>query len=262
MLTQELMEMLLRTRDLHKHYGDFVALRAVSFDVRKGEVVAVVGPNGAGKTTLVNALGGLHTPDSGDILFEGRSILGLSPAQLSLRGLVRSFQLVSVFPTLTVSDMISAGALARAGRTLTMLKPAARFIAEQDKAAEIAEAFGLSDSLSRKCSELSQGQKKLVDIASALALRPRLMLLDEPTSGISSAEKYGIMERLLGAARHGGVESLLLVEHDMELIARYATRVIGLKAGEIVSDLPPRSFFANTNIVDTLVGKVPTHAFD
>jgi branched-chain amino acid transport system ATP-binding protein len=110
---------------------------------------------------------------------------------------VRSFQLVSMFPTLTVSDMISVGAFARARRTFTMLEPAARFGPELAEAAQIASSLGLSDSLSKKCSDLSQGQKKLVDIASALALRPRLMLLDEPTGGISSAEKYGIMEKLL-----------------------------------------------------------------
>src|ERR1700684_3907240 len=107
------MELLLRAREIAKRYGDFVALRPVSFDVAKDEVVAVVGPNGAGKTTLVNALGGLHAPDSGDILFEGRSILGLTPAALSLRGLARSFQLVSVFPSLTVAETISVGIFAR-----------------------------------------------------------------------------------------------------------------------------------------------------
>jgi branched-chain amino acid transport system ATP-binding protein len=254
------MEMLLRARELHKRYGEFVALRTVSFDVEKGEVIAVVGPNGAGKTTLVNALAGLHRPDSGDILFEGRSILGLSPAKLSLRGLARSFQLISMFPTLTVAEMIAVGAFARAGLTFTMLKPSTRFGAEREEVERIASEFGLHDSLSKKCSELSQGRKKLVDIASALALKPRLILLDEPTSGISSTEKYGIMERLLEAARRCGVESLVLVEHDMELIARYATRVVGLKAGEIVADLPPKQFFADVRIIETLVGKVPSHA--
>jgi branched-chain amino acid transport system ATP-binding protein len=254
------MEMLLRARELHKRYGEFVALGEVSFDVEKEEVIAVVGPNGAGKTTLVNALAGLHRPDSGDILFEGRSILGLSPAKLSLRGLARSFQLVSTFPTLTVGEMILVGAFARGRRTFTMLEPISRFGAERQEIERVAGELGLQESLSRKCSELSQGQKKLVDIASALALKPRLLLLDEPTSGISSAEKYGIMEKLLEAASRCGVESVVLVEHDMELIARYATRVIGLKAGEIVADLPPKQFFADSHIIETLVGKVPPHA--
>jgi len=159
-----------------------------------------------------------------------------------------------------VYDKTGLGALARGRRTFTMLEPVTRFGAERREVERIAGELGLQDSLARKCSELSQGQKKLVDIASALALKPRLLLLDEPTSGISSAEKYGIMEKLLEAARRCGVESLVLVEHDMELIARYATRVVGLKAGEIVADLPPRHFFADSHIIETLVGKVPSHA--
>jgi branched-chain amino acid transport system ATP-binding protein len=254
------MELLLRTREIAKRYGDFVALRTVSFDVAKGEVVAVVGPNGAGKTTLVNALGGLHAPDSGDILFEGRSILGLTPAALSLRGLARSFQLVSIFPSLTVAEAISVGIFARERRTFSLLGSTVGSGSALEELDRIAIEFELRESLSKKCGELSQGQKKLVDIASALALRPRLLLLDEPTSGVSSTEKYEMMERLLQAARRCGVESLLLVEHDMELVARYATRVIGLKAGEIVADLPPAEFFGDVGINATLVGKVPLHA--
>jgi branched-chain amino acid transport system ATP-binding protein len=254
------MEMLLRARELTKSYGQFVALRNVSFDVTKGEVVAVVGPNGAGKTTLVNTLAGLYRPDSGDVLFEGRSVLGLDPAALSLRGLARSFQLVTVYPSFTVSDMISVGAFARARQTFNLFKPAASYRAQRSEVEGIASAFGLAHRLSTKCAALSQGEKKLVDIASALTLRPRLMLLDEPTSGISSADKHRIMQTLLEAATRCGVESLVLVEHDMELIARYATRVIGLRAGSIVADLPPRTFFADPDVIASLVGKVPNHA--
>lgn len=253
-------EVLLRASGLAKHYGAFVALRDVSFDVGRGEVVAVVGPNGAGKTTLVNTLTGLHRPTGGDVVFEGRSVKGLGPAALARRGLVRSFQLVTVFPTFTVADMIATGAFAAAGRTFSLLRPAGSFRRQRDAVAAIAEAFGLSHRLDVPCRELSQGEKKLVDIASALTLRPRLMLLDEPTSGISSADKYRVMETLLSAAKGSGVESLVLVEHDMELIARYATRVIGVRAGSIVADLPPKAFFSDPEVIDSIVGKVPGHA--
>ncbi|QRG05743.1 ABC transporter ATP-binding protein [Xanthobacter dioxanivorans] len=254
------MEMLLRAFGITKTYGAFTALSDISFDVSKGEVVAVVGPNGAGKTTLVSTLSGLYRPDSGDVIFEGRSVLGLGPAALALRGLARSFQLVTVYPTFTVEDMIAVGAFARAGETFRLWKPACLYKAERDEVREIAAAFGLSHRLSTPCSALSQGEKKLVDIASALTLRPRLMLLDEPTSGISSADKHRIMETLLDAARRCGVESLVLVEHDMDLISRYATRVIGLKAGQIVADMRPDAFFRDPEVIDTLVGKVPHHA--
>jgi branched-chain amino acid transport system ATP-binding protein len=254
------MEMLLRARELTKSYGQFAALKDVSFDLSKGEVVAVVGPNGAGKTTLVNTLAGLHPPDTGDVMFEGRSIIALDPAARARRGLARSFQLVSVYPTLTVADMIAVGTFTRTGQTFNLLRSVSRFSKERIEIQEIADSFGLTHRLDVKCSALSQGEKKLVDIASALALRPRLILLDEPTSGIASADKHHIMETLLGAAKRCGVESLVLVEHDMELIAQYATRVIGLRAGRIVADLSPQAFFSDPNVIDSIVGRVPQHA--
>jgi branched-chain amino acid transport system ATP-binding protein len=252
--------MLLSARNLTKSYGRFVALRDVSFDAAKGEIVAVVGPNGAGKTTLVNTLTGLHPPDAGEILFEGRSVTALDPATLARRGLARSFQLVSVYPTLTVADMIAVGAFTRSGRTFNLLRPVTFFRSQRAEVEEIAAAFGLKGRLDSKCSVLSQGEKKLVDIASALTLRPRLILLDEPTSGIASADKHRIMETLLLAAKRCGVESLLLVEHDMDLVARYATRVIGLRAGSIVADLPPQAFFGDPNVINSIIGRLPQHA--
>src|SRR4051794_6143276 len=123
------MEMLLRARELTKKYGQFTALKNVSFDVSKGEIIAVVGPNGAGKTTLVNTLAGLHPPDAGDVIFEGRSVVALDPAQRARRGLARSFQLVSVYPTFTVSDMIAVGTFTRTGRTFNLLRPVSGFAA-------------------------------------------------------------------------------------------------------------------------------------
>jgi branched-chain amino acid transport system ATP-binding protein len=254
------MEMLLRARELTKSYGQFIALRDVSFDISKGEIVAVVGPNGAGKTTLVNTLAGLHPPDAGDVMFEGRSIIALDPAARARRGLARSFQLVSVYPSFTVANMIAVGIFTRTRQTFNLLRPLSQLSRERAEVQEIADCFGLTERLDVKCAELSQGEKKLVDIASALALRPRLMLLDEPTSGIASAGKHRIMETLLEAAKRCGVESLVLVEHDMELIARYASRVIGLRAGAVVADLPPQVFFSDPNVIDSIVGRVPQHA--
>lgn len=254
------MEMLLRARELTKRYGEFTALRDASFDVSKGEVVAVVGPNGAGKTTLVNTLAGLHMPDSGDVMFEGRSVVHLGPADRARRGLARSFQLVNIYPTFNVAEMMAVGAFTRSRATFNLLRPAAWFGAERAEVDEIIAAFGMEQRSATSCAALSQGEKKLVDIASALTLRPRLLLLDEPTSGIASADKHRIMETLLAAAARCGVESLLLVEHDMELIARYASRVIGLRAGQIVADLPPKAFFGDPNVIASLVGSVPKHA--
>jgi branched-chain amino acid transport system ATP-binding protein len=256
------MEMLMRAREVTKRYGTFTALDEVSFDVSKGEVIAIVGPNGAGKTTLVNTLAGLHPPDAGDVMFEGRSVLGLGPAERARRGLARSFQLVSIYPTFTVSDMIAVGAFTRTSRTFSMLRAVSSYSVEAGEVWEIATSFGLGNRLNVKTSALSQGEKKLVDIASALALRPRLILLDEPTSGIAGADKHRIMETLLQAAKRCGVESIVLVEHDMDLIARYATRVIGLRSGIIAADLPTEAFFGESSVIEQIVGKVTQHAHD
>ncbi len=250
------MDILLSARKLTKHHGLFVALKNVSFDIGKGEVVAIVGPNGAGKTTLVNTLAGLYPPNSGDVLFEGRSIIPLDSAARARGGLARSFQLISVYPTFTVAEMIAVGAFTHSQQTFNMLWPTFTFARERVEVEEIASAFGLAHRMATTCAMLSQGEKKLVDVASALTLRPRLILLDEPTSGIASAEKQRIMETLLFAAKRCGVESLVLVEHDMDLIARYATRVIGLRAGQIVADLSAHSFFSDPSVIESIVGRV------
>ncbi len=170
-------------------------------------------------------------------------MITLDPATRALQGLVRSFQLVSIYPTLTVAEMVAVGNFARQRKTFCMFRPASWFFRERTETESIVEAFwfdasheyNVFHSFSRR--EEAGGHCKLAYIAS------RLILMDEPTSGIASADKHGIMEKLLAATKALGVESLVLVEHDMELIARYATRVIGLRSGQIVADLPPSGVF-------------------
>lgn len=245
---------LLQAHDIGKQYRGFTALRNVSFEAHEGETIAIVGPNGAGKSTLVNLLTGLLAPTTGQVRFKGQDIAGVGPVRLAQLGMARAFQLVEVFPRLTVAEAIGVAAVSVQRRQLDMLRRFARDAGMRARIAEVAQIFGLDSKLDTPTSTLSQGEKKLLDIASAFALSPRMILLDEPTSGVSTADKHGIMRTLMAAARRAGVQATLLVEHDMDLVARYATRVIALQEGTKLADLTPQAFFADPQLQRTIIG--------
>ncbi|HXL48928.1 MAG TPA: ABC transporter ATP-binding protein [Xanthobacteraceae bacterium] len=249
------MTALLETRTVSKYFGELRALSDVSIAIKAHELVSVVGPNGAGKTTLVNLLTGLLTPTAGEVLFMGESIAGIGPVRLAERGLVRSFQLIQIFPQLTVAETIAAAVVSRQGKRWRLLAPLASDHAVGARVAQVAEIFGLQHRLARPAATLSQGEKKLLDVASAFALDPRVILLDEPTSGVSTAEKHGIMTTLIAAAKRAGVQSILLVEHDMDLVAAYSHRIIALAEGCVLADLSPAQFFADPRLIESVVGK-------
>jgi branched-chain amino acid transport system ATP-binding protein len=219
----------------------------------------VVGPNGAGKTTLVNLLTGLLTPTTGEVLFMGETIAGIGPVRLAERGLVRSFQLIQIFPQLTVAETIAAAVVSRQKKRWRLFASLATDQAIGARVAEVADIFGLAQRLGTPAATLSQGEKKLLDVASAFALDPRIILLDEPTSGVSTAEKHGIMRTLIAAAKRAGVQSILLVEHDMDLVAAYSQRIIALAEGRVLADLPPERFFADPQLIESVIGKRRSH---
>jgi branched-chain amino acid transport system ATP-binding protein len=249
------MTVLLETRNLSKHYGAFRALDDVSITVRAGELLTVVGPNGAGKTTLVNLLTGLLAPTAGEVTFMGNSIAGLGPVKLADRGLARAFQLIQIFPKLTVAETIATAVISRQRKRWRLFASLRRDAEVSARVAEIAAIFGLQDRLETPSQGLSQGEKKLLDVASAFALEPQVILLDEPTSGVSTGEKHTIMQTLIAAAKRAGVQGLLLVEHDMDLVAAYSDRIIALSEGKVLADLPPGPFFADPVIIETVVGR-------
>jgi branched-chain amino acid transport system ATP-binding protein len=246
---------LIETVGVSKSYGDFRALEDVSIAVREREFVSIVGPNGAGKTTLVNLLTGLLVPSKGAVYFKGRNIAGVGPVTLATQGMARTFQLVQIFPELTVAETIAAAVVTRQGKRWRLLSPLVQDGKIAARVAEIAGMFGLSSRLATLSRLLSQGEKKLLDVASAFALDPQVILLDEPTSGVSTAEKHAVMTTLVGAARAAGVEAIILVEHDMDLVAAYSHRIIALSEGRVLADLPPDKFFADPVIIETVVGK-------
>jgi branched-chain amino acid transport system ATP-binding protein len=253
------MTVLLETKAVGKCYGELRALEEVSIAIRAEEVVSVVGPNGAGKTTLVNLLTGLITPTTGEVLFMGETIAGIGPVRLAERGLVRSFQLIQIFPQLTVAETIAAAVVSRQKKRWRLFASLRRDREIAARVVEVAEIFGLAQRLATPAATLSQGEKKLLDVASAFALDPRIILLDEPTSGVSTAEKHGIMRTLLVAAKRAGVQSILLVEHDMDLVAAYSQRIIALLEGRVLADLPPARFFADPQLIESVIGKRRGH---
>jgi len=248
-------QVLLAANGVSKKYGDFVALDDVSLSVASGEFVSVVGPNGAGKTTLVNVLTGLHQPNKGSVHFAGQDIAGVSAVDLSTRGLARAFQLVSVFPDLTVRETLAVAACSYLGLRWSLFSDVMQCKKVDEIVTRAADAFGMTSSLDTVANLLPHGKRKLLDVASAFALHPKVMLLDEPTAGVSTADKHGVMETLLAAAKSMGVAAIMLVEHDMDLVARYSSRIIAMQGGRKIADLPTKEFFADEVITSIVVGK-------
>ncbi len=250
------MSAILETVGVGKTYGDFVALDGVSLSIAEGELVSIVGPNGAGKTTLVNVLTGLLKPTAGLVRFRGEDIAGIGPVMLARRGMARAFQLVHIFPAMTVGQTIAVAVISQEAKGLSFFRDVSRDEGVRARVHEVASIFGLEHKLETEARHLSQGEKKLLDIASAFALKPEVILLDEPTSGVSSADKHGIMRNVVDASRKAGVKAIILVEHDMDLVAEYSTRIVALTAGKVLADRPPKEFFGDPAIVSAIVGRM------
>jgi branched-chain amino acid transport system ATP-binding protein len=240
---------------LRKLYGEFCALDGVSLGVDAGEFVSIVGPNGAGKSTLINILTGLTRPSAGTVRFKGRDVGGAGPVGLARLGLARSFQLVQVFPDLTVLETLQAAVVARLGRATRLFASLARDREVQAGAYEVAELFGLADKRHVPARQLPQGDKKLLDVASAFALKPEIILLDEPTSGVSTADKTAIMDTLVTAAKQIGLSAIVQVEHDMDIVFAYSDRIVALHQGRVLADAPPAAILADRRVMDTVIGR-------
>src|SRR5688572_12430879 len=247
--------MLLEAIDVRKFYGTFCALDGVTLAVPAGQFVSIVGPNGAGKTTLVNVLTGLTPPSSGRVRFKGEDVGGAGPVRLARLGLARAFQLVNVFPGLTVGETIAVAILNRRGRGARLFASLGSDRTVWDEVASVAELFGLADSLGRPARTLPQGDKKLLDVASAFALNPEVILMDEPTSGVSTRDKTAIMETLVQAAKRIGVKAIIQVEHDMDIVFGYSDRIVALHQGRVLADATPEAIRADEEVVATVIGK-------
>jgi len=246
---------ILQAEGLRKLYGEFCALDGVSLAVDAGEFVSIVGPNGAGKSTLINILTGVTRPSAGTVRFKDRDVSGAGPVRLARLGMARSFQLVQVFPDLTVLETLQAAVVARLGRATRLFSSLARDREVQAGALEVAELFGLGDKRHVPARQLPQGDKKLLDVASAFALKPDIILLDEPTSGVSTADKTAIMDTLVTASKRIGLRAIVQVEHDMDIVFAYSDRIIALHQGKVLADAPPAAIMADRHVMDTVIGR-------
>jgi branched-chain amino acid transport system ATP-binding protein len=247
--------MILQANGLTKFYGPFCALDHVSLAVGEGEFVSIIGPNGAGKSTLINLLTGVSVPTAGRVSFKGRDVTGAGPVRLARLGMARSFQLVQIFPDLTVLETLQAAVVSRLGRGARLFGSLAGDREVQTAALETAELFRLSDKRHTPARQLPQGDKKLLDVASAFALRPEIILLDEPTSGVSTADKTAIMEILVAAGKRVGLKAILQVEHDMDIVFGYSDRIIALHQGRVLADASPGEIEADAQVIDAVIGR-------
>ena len=246
---------MLRAEGVRKLYGDFCALDDVSLAIEAGEFVSVIGPNGAGKTTLINVLTGLMRPTAGSVNFKDRDIRGVGPVPLARLGMARSFQLVAIFPELSVLEFLKVAVVSRLGRGTRLFSSLQNDREVHEQALEVAELFGLQEKTDVETRTLAQGDKKLLDVASAFALYPELILLDEPTSGVSTRDKTRIMEIVVAASKRIGIKSIIQVEHDMDIVFGYSDRIIALHEGKVLADATPTAIQANEEVMSAVVGR-------
>jgi branched-chain amino acid transport system ATP-binding protein len=232
---------ILEARALSKRFGAVVAAANIDAAIEDDSVVGLIGANGAGKTTFVNMITGYLKPDFGTVAFEGRDITALPPREVTRIGICRSFQIPQLYDSLTVRENlgIALGIVLRNSRTFAWARLPKRVPGHAgtlpEGAAAMLERFGLTDYGDRLAGVLPEGIRKLLDIAMALVVKPKVLLLDEPTSGISSDEKFDIMDRVMHAVRADGV-TVLFIEHDMDIVSRYAQRVMAFYEGRILAD--------------------------
>jgi branched-chain amino acid transport system ATP-binding protein len=244
---------ILEVKGLSKSFGSLTAASDINVSVKNDEIVGIIGANGAGKTTFVNLVTGYLKPTRGTIHFSGRNITRLRPRTIIKAGISRSFQVPQVFGTATIFDnVLIALGIAHDGQ-FPVWRPLRRadLVSATD---QILERFGIAAHRNDRASEVSQGVRKLMDIAMATVHRPRLLLLDEPTSGVSVEQKFAIMDVIMAALRAENI-TVLFVEHDMDIIARYATRVLAFYDGTIIADGAPHVVIDDPQVRRYIIGE-------
>ena len=227
---------MLEVRDLKKSFGGFQAVSGVSFSVPQGSISAIIGPNGAGKTTLFNLITGHLRPDAGSISFKNREITGIAPHDLCRLGMGRSFQRTNIFPRLSVFQNVQAAFLCHRGRGWNLLASVDRLYRDETEALLV--SVGLLDKAGEVAGFLSHGNQKQLELGLALALEPEILLLDEPTAGMSASETRESIRLIEGIARERSL-TLLFTEHDMEVVFAIAHRITVLHQGEVIADGTP-----------------------
>jgi branched-chain amino acid transport system ATP-binding protein len=249
--------LLLSAQGLNKRFGAVVAAQDISLNIHTGERISLIGSNGAGKTTFVNMITGYVKPDSGDIQLAGQRINTLTPRQITRLGVARSFQIPQLYPSLSVLDNVLVAQACHADR-LSVWR-AAKTPATLALADQLLSRFRLQDQRHRLVSALPGGMRKLLDIALAMVGQPRLLLLDEPTSGVAAEEKFPMMDTVMQALSDQPLTTLF-VEHDMDIVTRYCSRVIAFNSGKVLADDTPEKALANEQVRLHVTGETGANA--
>jgi branched-chain amino acid transport system ATP-binding protein len=251
----------LNAKGLNKSFGAVTAAADINVAVEAGSCLGLIGTNGAGKTTFVNMITGYLKPDTGTVEFLGRDITQLPPREITQLGICRSFQIPQLYNSMTALENleVSFGIVSLIGHKGSLFTRSEAVVPGYGKtmrqlAEESLERFGLTQYRDKPARVLPGGIRKLLDIAMAMAVRPKILLLDEPTSGVSSEEKFEIMDMVMKAVRKDNT-TVLFVEHDMEIVSRHAERVLAFYEGRIIADDVPEKALADPTVVKHIVGE-------
>lgn len=243
----------LRVTNLEKSFGGVVAASNINVTVSEGEIIGIIGANGAGKTTFINMVTGWLKPTSGEIRFLDRDIVGMAPRKITRLGICRSFQVPQVFLSETVFDNLRMAYAVSDDRGMALLKSIDKPNRRHDVEEQL-RRYSLIDYQHQIASALPQGTRKLLDIAMATVSKPKILLLDEPTSGISVEEKFSLMDLIMDVLKQERT-TVLFVEHDMDIVERYVSRVLAFYQGEIISDAPTEAALSDSKVQEFVIGK-------
>lgn len=245
---------ILETRNLTKSFGALTAVDQMDFEIGSGEIVGIIGPNGAGKTTFVNLLTGVLEATDGEVIFDGES-LGTMPVHgRAKRGLVRSFQIPQICDDLTLLENVRSAVLSRKGENNSLFSVLLWEDDSRREALELLEQFGLADRQNVKAETIPHGDKKILDVCMSVAMRPKLLIVDEPTSGVATDNKLDVMNRLESYFETSD-SAVLFIEHDMELIANYADRVLAMDRGQKLTEGTPEEVLQDETVKSRIRGE-------
>ncbi|MGD0023984.1 MAG: ABC transporter ATP-binding protein [Xanthobacteraceae bacterium] len=245
---------LLEVNGASKNFGSLVAVREVSLKVEKGELRAIIGPNGAGKTTFFNLISGFFPPTSGTVVFDGQDVTGLSVAKRVALGMARTFQITEIFPELTVFENVRIATEVAAGYRLRPWLGRAEAADLHRRVEEVLTLAALSGKADRLVGELAHGDQRAAEIAMALALKPHLLLLDEPTAGMGDQETYEMTQLIRRLHREGNL-TIVLIEHDMRVVFNLADRIMVLDQGSFLAEGTPQEIAANKAVQTAYLGQ-------